>query len=158
MRLTALLLSQSMDRPVRRKRKRGLLFPRSGYFMKRKNGGQVIGSLAVKSLLRSRNHVMFYLQFVGVGLSAVVASVISLSTLYYLIVPVLCGVLSYWLSLYWREFIEGDVPSMFSFRSSHLQQAAAHMVQVLASVPGSSGHWQAGCSLRRRCWQSAWGL
>lgn len=136
MRLTALLLSQSMDKPVRRKRKRGLLFPRSGYFMKRKNGGQIIGSLAVKSLLRSRNHVMFYLQFIGVGLSAVVASVMSLSTLYYLIVPVLCGVLSYWLSSYWREFIEGDVPSMFSFRSSHLQNAAAHMVQVLAAVPG----------------------
>lgn len=136
MRLTALLLSQSMDKPARRKRKRGLLFPRSGYFMKRKHGGQVIGSLAVKSLLRSRNHFMFYLRFAGVGLSAVVVSVISSPTLYYLIVPVLCGVLSYWLSLYWREFIEGDVPSMFSFRSSHLQQAAAHMVQVLASVPG----------------------
>lgn len=136
MRLTALLLSQSMEKPVRRKRKRGLLFPRSGYFMKRKNGGQIIGSLAVKSLLRSRNHVMFYLQFVGIGLFATVTSVNSLPSLYYFIVPVLCGVLSYWLSQYWREFIEGDVPSMFSYRSSHLQQAATHMVQVLASVPG----------------------
>ncbi|MFL1675416.1 ABC transporter permease [Paenibacillus dendritiformis] len=136
MRLTALLLSQSMEKPVRRKRKRGLLFPRSGYFMKRKHGGQVIGSLAVKSLLRSRNHFLFYLRFVGIGLFATVTCVNSLPGLYYFIVPVLCGVLSYWLSLYWREFIEGDVPSMFSFRSSHLQQAAAHMVQVLASVPG----------------------
>ncbi|MCM3342669.1 ABC transporter permease [Paenibacillus sp. MER TA 81-3] len=135
LRLTALLLSRSVEKPTRSRRKRPLLFPRSGYFMKRKNGSQQIGAIAVKSLLRSRAHLTFYIQLTMVGLGA--SFVASQFGLFLIIVPVLYVILSYWLSMYWREFIEGDVPAMFSFRSEQLHKAAQHMVMVLCAVPGA---------------------
>ncbi|MBN3524753.1 ABC transporter permease [Paenibacillus apiarius] len=160
LRLTALLLSRSVDKPTRSKRKRPLLFPKSGYFMKRKHGGQQIGAIAVKSLLRSRAHLLFYIQLTMVGLGASFAA--SRFGLFLIVVPVLYIILSYWLSMYWREFIEGDVPAMFSFRSEQLHKAAQHMVKVLCAVPGAlwafAGGIAATAPLISIGWAAAGGL
>ncbi|SDF32700.1 ABC transporter protein EcsB [Paenibacillus sp. cl6col] len=134
MQLTAMLLSQSVDRAQRRKRTRPMLFPKSGYFMKTNESGRLIGAIAVKSLLRSSTHRKFYLQLLFIGMSA--SYITSLHGLFILIGPVLSGILGYWLSTYWKEFIDGDVASMFSFRSESLQQASAHMTRVLCAGPG----------------------
>ncbi|MBG9735868.1 ABC transporter permease [Paenibacillus alvei] len=134
-RLTALLLSRSVEKPQRRKRTRPLLFPKSGYIMSTNDSGRLIGAIAVKSLLRSGTKRKFYLQLLLVGITA--SFITSLHGLFILIGPVLCAILGYWLSLYWKEFIEGDVASMFRFRSESLQQASSHMARVLCAVPGA---------------------
>lgn len=136
MRLTALLLSQSVEKPQRRKRTRPILFPKSGYFMSNNSSGRMIGAIAVKSLLRSRSKRKFYFQLLFIGMSTSFITSLQGLGLFLLIGPVLCAILGYWLSLYWKEFIEGDVASMFSLRSESLQQATAHMVRVLCSVSG----------------------
>lgn len=135
LRLTAMLLSRSVEKPQRRKRTRPLLFPKSGYIMNTNDSGRLIGAIAVKSLLRSGAKRKFYLQLLFVGMTA--SFITSLHGLFILIGPVLCAILGYWLSLYWKEFIEGDVASMFSLRSESLQQASAHMARVLCAVSGA---------------------
>ncbi|MDK8182804.1 ABC transporter permease [Paenibacillus sp. UMB4589-SE434] len=137
MKLTSLLLKQALGKQPRRKRgKKPLLFPHSGYWKQLNTAGERIGAIAVKTMWRSSVHVLFYCQLIGVGMIALFIVTLKAASLLMLVFPVLCAILGYWLNSYWRELVGSEVWKMYTFDVEQVQIGASHFVKVNGILPG----------------------
>ncbi|WP_037284908.1 ABC transporter permease [Saccharibacillus sacchari] len=109
LRFTALLLSQSMDKPrlpkqkVRLQRRSGPLLPS---FMGKWQTRQVADA-ALKSALRERGYARMYLQFSSVSLAATIVGPLWVG---WIVVPLMLLLFSMWLRGLWLQFAEHAFP------------------------------------------------
>ncbi|UHA74933.1 ABC transporter permease [Paenibacillus sp. 481] len=139
MKLTGALLvsGQNIERPSSLRGSRPLLFRKSGYVMRCRTHAQRIGAIGVKALLRGGSNLMFYLQLTSVGVYASVMTGLKNEIIALIMLPVLCLIMGYWLSSYWKHFMEGELPAMFTFKPADIKGGAMHAALMLSWLPGA---------------------
>ena len=127
LRFTALLLSQSMDKPrlpkqkVRLLRRSGPLLPS---FMGKWQTRQVADA-ALKSALRERGYLRMYLQFSGVSLAATIVGPLWVG---WIVVPLMLLLFSMWLRGLWLQFAEHAFPPVATMDRGLLDSACGPAV------------------------------
>lgn len=127
LRFTALLLSQSMDKPrlpkqkVRLLRRSGPLLPS---FMGKWQTRQVADA-ALKSALRERGYARMYLQFSSVSLAATIVGPLWVG---WIVVPLMLLLFSMWLRGLWLQFAEHAFPPVATMNRVLLDSACGPAV------------------------------
>ncbi|MEJ8303445.1 ABC transporter permease [Saccharibacillus sacchari] len=127
LRFTALLLSQSIDKPrlpkqkVRLLRRSGPLLPS---FMGKWQTRQVADA-ALKSALRERGYARMYLQFSSVSLAATVVGPLWVG---WIVVPLMLLLFSMWLRGLWLQFAEHAFPPVATMDRGRLDSACGPAV------------------------------
>ncbi len=119
----------SMPKPS--KRARPLLFKQSNHLFRKRTAANSLAELCLKSSLRNKTHVLYYIQLVAIC-AAIVIMVPNLKWLFWLGAALL---LTGFTGLYWNTFIGADFVKMFKWREKEMFHASQNSMFLMA-LPG----------------------
>lgn len=127
MRLTGLLLSQSIEKP-RPTRHKPWIFRRSQPLLRSRTPEGRLAASGIKAMIRHPSYLKLYLQFTGVSLAAVWISPVWLK---WALLAVLSLLLSYWLVSFWLTFTEDDFIRLLPFTKEQSGAAGSQAILLL---------------------------
>ncbi|WP_314591819.1 ABC transporter permease [Paenibacillus terrigena] len=120
MRLTGLLLQNTLEKSPWFRMRRPMLFRHSNHVFSSRKPHMVVAELAIKSVYRSNLQLKTMLQFLGAGLVAVLLTPATIKIIVYVGLTLLIW---YWMQGDWNDFVKSAYVKMFRWREEDLQAA-----------------------------------
>ncbi|WP_152396035.1 ABC transporter permease [Paenibacillus guangzhouensis] len=120
MRLTGLLLHNTLDRSPWFRMRRPMLFRHSNHLFSSRQPHLVVAELAIKSVYRSNLQLKTMLQLLGAGIAAVLLTPTMIKIIVFVLLTLLVW---YWMQGVWHDFVKSAYVKMFRWREEDLRAA-----------------------------------
>jgi len=120
MRLTGLLLHNTLERSPWFRMRRPMLFRHSNHLFSSRVPHLVVAELAIKSVYRSNLQLKTMLQLLGAGLVAILLTPVLIKIIVFVLLTLLVW---YWMQGVWHDFVKSAYVNMFRWREEDLQAA-----------------------------------